>query len=588
MKSPDRLQARFVILILTALVLTGGGARWLTARSIPSIEADGAFYGRLAQIALAASSGSQRPAAADRAGAATARYSPEAGGGLAHPVWPGFFPALTVLATRTLHPGASPERLADPEVVERSARAVGVLLGALLALPVFLLGRRVSGTATGLVAATLVTFHPRLIFYSAQALTEMPFAVLVAGSLAALPLAPTVRFRPARILAAAVFAGCAAATRPEGIVLAATGALAFLVFDAGPHRRRVASAAGYTAALLLTAALYVQITAGRIDANSFLNPAKSWYNAALAYAGHPGVPSFEPSLSEYNNLPGGEAVPVFRFADFALANPGVVVTHMITELPSSAGALLSLAYWPFVLLALYGIATRARRLTRHEGAWLLTWGAFVAMYACVFVYRRFLAAFLPLLLIEAAAGLAAVAGGGGPFASSRRRLSATALLGLLLLPAPWLVSGQIRREGYAPELKEAGRALASEGFDKGPPRASAGDALVHRLLDGPGVVARKPIAAYYASLPIRAMPPCSPDSLEMETRARGGAWLVVDERNLVNERPGHRALLESPRGSFELHGRYGAPPNRAVLLHLPASPEDGAPVRLDFQRSGRP
>lgn len=509
-----------IVLLSIALV----AAFWLRLRlaaGVPAIENDGAFYARLAQEMLL-----------------------NIGGHGFHPAWPDFFPRLTALATRFLFSASAGDMvgLADPLRVEFAARAVSAGAGALLLIPLFVMARRVAGEGAAWATLALTALHPRMLVFSGQALTEMLFGALV---ITALALAGWIRRarRPARALLAAGLAGAAAGaatlTRPEGVVVGA-----FVVIVTGLSARRsgrVEAAVAVAAALFLLVigprAMAVSGAIGRLSIG-----VKSDYNLAQAWAGIPGVPRLDGAASLYNNLPAPgrathrfpEPVPPCPLAGVALHHPLAVIGHALRELPRSLGALPSLAGWPWVLLALAGLFARRGRLTAEEKSWAALWAGFVMMYALVFVYRRFFAAFLPLLILEAGAGLAWLAA--PPAAAPMRGLRRAAALLLLVTAAAWGPHDAPRllaRETTPGEQKEVGRRLA---------RDDSRSTLLDRLT-GPGLMARRPVAAWYAGRPILALPDEPPDSLAATAARRGAGWVLLIEADLARDRPRLLPLL---------------------------------------------
>lgn len=129
-------------------------------------------------------------------------------------------------------------------------RVVSCLLGAALVAGVGLLGRRVGGERTGLVAALLAALYPLLVVLDGAVRSESLYAPLVAFSLLAayrLVDRPT----PRSALAFGVLIGAAALTRSEAVLLGALLLAALL--RRLPHGRRVrlAGVAVLAAALVL-------------------------------------------------------------------------------------------------------------------------------------------------------------------------------------------------------------------------------------------------------------------------------------------------------------------------------------------------
>lgn len=121
-----------------------------------------------------------------------------------HAYWPPFFPWLISLCC------------SFTSNYEVAGRLVSILAGALLAVPVYGLGKLAYDKNAGLLAAAFVTFFPALAFHSTLILTEATFAVLVAlAFLAGWHMLQC--YSMAGALAAGVLSGCLYLTRPEGI-----------------------------------------------------------------------------------------------------------------------------------------------------------------------------------------------------------------------------------------------------------------------------------------------------------------------------------------------------------------------------------
>jgi 4-amino-4-deoxy-L-arabinose transferase-like glycosyltransferase len=533
---------------LFMIVLFGAGfaIRWWLSRKIPIIEPDGAYYARLAQEIVG-----------------------DCGSHGFHPAWPPFYPWLIALAARPLL-GGHAIGLGVPLVVESSGRLVNSVLGAALPCLLFFPARRLGGRRAGLAAAALAAFHPRLLEFSTQVLTEMPFTFLVAlFFLVLMPGQEDSRSGLIRATVAGVSGAAAYLTRPEGFLLLPLGMGAIL---SGPFRRKGRAIAAFVfAALFLAVSAPHAIRVSRAVGYPSLG-AKSDYNLTMAYAGARGVPRFDRTRSTYNNLiddcrgPSSfhpEPVPRFRLVSFVLKEPATVARHVLSELPSALGALPSLAYPPFVLLALFGIFGRRRRPTREEALWLIFWLCQVGLYSLVFVYRRFFAAAIPFLVIEAAIGCALLT-------RNRPRWWLPALVAVLSGYGLFTAWRHTRRADYALEQRQ----LVQE----------MGPSARIRTQPGPGsgaIMARRPFAAYYSGSSILAMADAPVDNVADSARSRGAEYLLIDERDLVVEKPdfarflGEGAAATSSPGkapaipaTLELIESAGVPPHRITLFRV--------------------
>jgi hypothetical protein len=145
-------------------------------------------------------------------------------------VWPPLDPVLIAIAA---WPAARLGLTVTPELLEGCARLVSIVTGTLLLVPLHRVARRLAGERIAWGAAALAAFHPRLIQYSASALTEMPFALLVVAGVALLVESPV----GWGALAAGAAFGLAYLARPEGLPLAVVAWIACAMGSSGTGAR---------------------------------------------------------------------------------------------------------------------------------------------------------------------------------------------------------------------------------------------------------------------------------------------------------------------------------------------------------------
>jgi len=111
------------------------------------------------------------------------------------------------------------------------ARGLSVVMGALLVLPLALLAQRLFGEQAAVRAAMLAAVYPLLIHVSSSALTEPPFALLVAaGALVSWrALEMPANTRRTRCLLSGLLMGLSFLTRPEGLAYLAAACVILLV-----------------------------------------------------------------------------------------------------------------------------------------------------------------------------------------------------------------------------------------------------------------------------------------------------------------------------------------------------------------------
>lgn len=113
-------------------------------------------------------------------------------------------------------------------VHERLARLVLALLGTLSVLFAYLIGRRLSGPAAGLIGASAVAIYPALLEYQGMLMGEPLAATLISGAVLAMLRAADGQDPPARWLVPGLLLGALALVRPE--YLAVVVLLAVVVF----------------------------------------------------------------------------------------------------------------------------------------------------------------------------------------------------------------------------------------------------------------------------------------------------------------------------------------------------------------------
>ncbi|HWW66910.1 MAG TPA: glycosyltransferase family 39 protein, partial [Solirubrobacterales bacterium] len=126
-------------------------------------------------------------------------------------------------------------------VHERFARIVLALAGALSVLFAYLIGRRLSGPAAGLIGAFAVAIYPAFLEYQGMLMSEPLATTLLSGAVLAILWAASVdRSRPsrARWLVPGLLLGATAMVRPEYLAVAFLVALVVFAREARTAWRR--------------------------------------------------------------------------------------------------------------------------------------------------------------------------------------------------------------------------------------------------------------------------------------------------------------------------------------------------------------
>ncbi|MFI5045841.1 MAG: glycosyltransferase family 39 protein [Acidimicrobiia bacterium] len=189
------------------------------------------------------------------------------------PVLPVFVAAVTKLGVRS----------ADGQALATAA------LGALTVVVVGLLGRRVAGPRVGIVAATIVAFHPLLVQVDGALATESPYLLLVA-----LLLLTTIRACDApsvgRWIIVGLVAGLAVLARGEGLVLLAVLVVPAAAVRAWPGWWR--ALVGVAVPVLAAAVLLVPWTIRNFDEFGRIVPVSNNFGSVMLGANCPSTYEF--------------------------------------------------------------------------------------------------------------------------------------------------------------------------------------------------------------------------------------------------------------------------------------------------------
>ncbi len=526
---------RWIALLATALAL-----RAALAWRAPLIEVDGAYWAGLAESLARGDL---------RHGFSTA--------------WPPLYPALAaVVAAVARAMGAAP----TPALFEACARSVSVVAGTLLLLPLAALARRLLPPRGAWLTVALAAFHPRLLQYSAAALSEMTYALLLVSGMALLLACEDAARRAAREAAAGACFGLAYLVRPEGLPLAGALWLAGIVRK-GPLAARLRPRfALATLAVALPFLVFVHAELGRWSLGE-----KGGYNFWRAYAGeygslYPPPVALARRVNDSRELARDLPSPPVHALKFALRRPALVLGRSASNLATIVTHTLPVTiYVPFAALALAGL------LVTRRGGWpvAVTLVAVPLLYAPLSSDRRFFVPLVPLLLPFAAGGIAWLEAGLGRRlrAEARaRRVSNAACVALLAFGVVYAFARGARFD-EAPEQRAAGEWLRRTWPEL---REAPGDGFPGREATArPVVMARKPWVAYYGGGLIASLPDVPLDSLLVLARRNGVDVLVADARSARADRPQLAPLLDpasAPGALAPLHRESG--PEALVLYRL--------------------
>ncbi|HEX8689747.1 MAG TPA: glycosyltransferase family 39 protein [Solirubrobacterales bacterium] len=150
-------------------------------------------------------------------------------------------------------------------VHERHARLVLALIGALAVLFTYLIGRRLSGPAAGLIGAAAVAIYPSLLEYQGMLMGEPLAATLLSGAVLAMLWAASRQDPPARWLVPGLLLGALALVRPEYLGIGLVLAVVILAWSRDRWRIGVANAAILLAGVVLVVAPWTVRNAIALD-----------------------------------------------------------------------------------------------------------------------------------------------------------------------------------------------------------------------------------------------------------------------------------------------------------------------------------
>jgi hypothetical protein len=393
-----------------------------------------------------------------------------------------------------------------------AARLLALAFGALFLGAGYLLARRLLGAWWGLAALAMLALSGFVVQYALTIGSDMPFAALVALSLALLaaaagpsPLAlaaplqerklPLLSRSGALLLAAGAAGGAAFLVRHPGILLLPFGLLAvWLVPQATPLARR-AGLIGFGLGFLLVAAPQLAVNTAQTGNPLYSQQAKNIW------------------LGVYGNTDWGrweEAPNTIGLAEVLLQDPARVLANWTGNLRAFAGTgaedtsefgravQLRLLGFPANWLAVAGLLAFAWRGRRFERL-LLGWIAlYVAAIAVSFLLPRFVLPLAPIYALAAAACLKTIAA--RLWHAHTLVPAALGLAGLLLLAAlqPGLRSGAGQVLDQQPAAEVAAVALVQRSLAPGerllaelPPEVPLAkySAIAHLVVDDPAEAA---------------------------------------------------------------------------------------------------
>ncbi len=463
--------------------------------------------------------------------------------------------------------------------------AIHIVTGALLCIPIFLLGRAIYGRRTGFIAAGLVAVYPALAAwpYLWSTMTESPFLLFVFSGVWAVYRAVYGQQERRRTLwyaAVGVWFGLSYLVRPEGLTYFAVLGL----FMAGwtfsfvlRHRLALPRAVGRlalsVAACLLVISPYViylhsatghWLLSGKVGLILDIAPA---YLANDQAAHDRAVSRLDSAGSEIMWLSPDRFEK--SLSDAVAADPGGFARDVLANIRRTVHALFAedLFTPAIVALAALGLFGRGWSPSRWKGEALLVATLVpLASFWAFFVISRFLVGALPVGMLWAAAGLTHLATWAGeslltawPKAPRRApRFAATLTVGAVLVLA----------------VIAAPQQLASGAAAMPWANLAAGEWLAANTAPDTVLMTRNTEVALYAGRPVVAAPNATWDELVEYGRARHASLLLVSLSELNRLRPQYAGLSDPATAPQEVAyvRAFGTGSQAALLYRFVDSP----------------
>ncbi len=297
---------------------------------------------------------------------------------------------------------------------------VGVVCGALLALPLHALGRRVGGERVGLCLAALGALHPFIVRFAGELKSEVPLALFLAFAVER-AVAVVERPTPLRAVGFGALVGLSYLVKPEGWGLLPVTAL-FLGMNALCRREgRLLELGRAALAIAIAAAVFYVVALGNI-ANVYAKTGE-WgltNKGGIALTNRVLTDSpFPQSLTDdhtevrlHAQIYRGEGIRETSLGAIVRRDPGGQGKRILGNLVEAWAALPeALAWFPLILaIPAFLAARRARARWRLELFAIFVVAAYLGAFSLFWFSRRMLVSIVPIALLWPALGLAAGVG----------------------------------------------------------------------------------------------------------------------------------------------------------------------------------
>jgi 4-amino-4-deoxy-L-arabinose transferase-like glycosyltransferase len=477
------------------------------------------------------------------------------------------FPPLYPLLIGTMNLLAGDDELAG--------KLISLLMGMLLVLPVYLLGKELFSRRVGAIAALFVALSPSLVKLSSEVLTQTTYlALLLSGLYCLWRSARDVQMRWG--VAAGLFCGAAYLTRPEAIVVlaACTGMILFLTYVEGAKGLvPLKSFAVVWAAFFLMASPYLLLLHD--------------LNGTWQLTGKSSV-TLADSLGWYLDRPDLKREPTFAgigYLDVIRQYPDFLWKNGLRNLNTLIDETLPAHVWVLLLLGIVaggwrGVALKSRLFLLGACSPLLI------IFVFFFIGNLYTAPYLPFFFIFAAHGLVAAEAYALDFL--RRGLPSVRSSLIELIPFSGVAALVIGLLMFAPHVS-FGRAKPYHFADDGAryDHKLIGLMLKKHLAPRQRLMAKDARINFYADMPRADIPQSSLAEIIAAARAAKVRYLVADG-TLFGQRPQMepllQPLLDSPPDILYLEQGPGFQPIPGLkLILLYKNPASAGAAVYEFQ-----
>ncbi len=438
---------------------------------------------------------------------------------------------------------------------ESGLRLLSMLSGAALLIPTMAVAKRLWGGRAALFAGLFVALHTNLLIYSAAAMTESLFSLIVMLALLTFIRAAQEGGRRDLILTGLLL-GLASLVRQEAQILLAL----FLVFTlAGlgggrSIRERVTALIVIIVFFVLPLvphALLLHEKTGRwhLQSKASVNLSSPLiWEKGLERERYVYTLNDEGTDRRLNEIGARNPLGIIWAAKRQLAG------RYIRELADGSEQVPNLFVTPFLMLLVpLGLFARRWRLKGQE-LLLVTLGVFpFVLYPLFDVQIRYLVPYLPIYLMWGGAGCAVIIGWIGDTASRSRFVPALTLIIVFGSLVPYSVHRYSSiKNAERLEYREVGRWIGRQ----------VGSSA--RIISPPGTS-----YSYYAGNPITTFIPWTdPEGLHEFSCRLNFDYLVLERDYIASRRPAMSALLEEPgRYGFELLKVFDTTAERRILVY---------------------